>query len=65
MYVANYIPILGLWAPVINTMGSCVGSYAGMLVLDGPNNIIIIVIILLIHVVDLYSSYTNYCCYCS
>ena len=51
-------------APVIVAIGSCVGSYVGMLVLDVPNNIIIIVIILLTHVVDLYSSYTNYCCYC-
>ena len=39
MYVVNYIPSLGLWAPVIDNMGSYVGSYVGMLVLDGPNNI--------------------------
>ena len=40
MDVVNYIPILGLWAPAIDIMGSYVGSYAGRLVLDGPNNII-------------------------
>ena len=39
MYVVNYIPSLELWAPVTDTMGSYVGSYAVMLALDGPNNI--------------------------
>ena len=44
-----YIPSLELWAPAIGT----IGSFSGMLVLDGTIFLaIVIVIILLIHVVN-------------